>query len=132
MGSKTPQLQTLALNILSVCLGKQIRLEPEWPPREENSQVDLISRIIDYDDWRLDPVVFADLDKRWVHILLTGLPTLTIDKYLASTPDFLVQALKQLMLSPVIGKKKLTGGVHQSTLLPKCYSMLEKPRPMGH
>ena len=65
VGSKKPQLQTLALNILSVCLGNQIRLEPEWLPREENSQADLISRIIDYDDWRLDPLVFADLDKRW-------------------------------------------------------------------
>ena len=70
MGSKKPQLQTLALNIISVCLANQITLEPKWLPREKYSQDDLISRIIDYDDWRLDPVVFVDLDKRWgTHII---------------------------------------------------------------
>ena len=57
--------QTLALNIFSVCLANQIRLEPEWLLREENLQADFISRIVDYNDWRLDPVVFADLVKRW-------------------------------------------------------------------
>ena len=64
VGSIKLQLETLALNIFSVCLANQIRLEPEWLLREENLQIDLISRIVDYDDWRLDPVVFADLDKR--------------------------------------------------------------------
>ena len=75
-------------------------------------------------------MVFADLDKDGIHIPLIALPTLTINKYLALAPDFLVQVLKQLMLSPVIGEKKLTGSVHQSTLLPECYDMLEKPRPI--
>ena len=93
-------------------------------------QANLTSRIVVYDDWRLDSVVFADLDKDGIHIPLITLPTLTINKYLALAPDFLVQVLKQLMLSPVIGEKKLTGSVHQSTL--ECYDMLEKPRPMGH
>ena len=60
VGSKKPHLQTLALSIFSVCMANQIRLEPEWLPREENVQADLINRIVDYDDWRLDPVVFAD------------------------------------------------------------------------
>ena len=64
-GSRKPDLQTVALNIFSVCVINQIRLESEWLPREANEQADLISRIIDYDDWRLDPIVFADLDKRW-------------------------------------------------------------------
>ena len=49
-----------SLNIFSVCVINQITLEPEWLPKE----ADLISRIVDYDDWRLDPLVFAGLDKR--------------------------------------------------------------------
>ena len=80
----------IALNIFSVCLDNQITLEPEWLPREKYSQDDLISRIIDYDDWRLDSVVFADLDKRWdPYIINWFTDTYNRQIYLALTPDFL-------------------------------------------
>ena len=48
---------------------QNICLEPEWIPRERNELADYISRIIDNDDWFLDPAVFAALDDLWGHIL---------------------------------------------------------------
>ena len=35
----------------------RILLEPEWIPREENEIADYISRIVDYDDWALNPLL---------------------------------------------------------------------------
>ena len=43
----------------------QIRLEPEWIPRGLNERADYLSRIIDYDDWQLNPLVFSKLDNAW-------------------------------------------------------------------
>ena len=44
---------------------QNIRLEPEWIPRERNELADYISCIIDHDDWFLDPAVYAALDGLW-------------------------------------------------------------------
>ena len=46
-------------------LDYQIRLEPEWIPREKNERADYLSRIVDLDDWLLNPVIFAQLDVQW-------------------------------------------------------------------
>ena len=43
----------------------QIRLEPEWVPRELNEKADFLSRIVDHDDWYLNHTVFAWLDAMW-------------------------------------------------------------------
>ena len=64
-GSKKQILQEEALAIFAIGLNRQIRLEPEWIPREENEFADYLSRIIDYDDWMLNPVVFNELDGIW-------------------------------------------------------------------
>ena len=65
VGSKKAQLHELALKIFSIAVQNNIRLEPEWVPRELNERADYLSRIIDYDDWMLNPVVFADIDQIW-------------------------------------------------------------------
>ena len=64
-GSKTPHLQTEALAVFSLCIKHSIHLEPEWIPRSENQQADYISRLVDYDDWKLNPGLFAWLDSKW-------------------------------------------------------------------
>ena len=46
-------------------LSHQIHLEPEWIPRGQNEQADFISRILDFDNWMLDPLMFAELDHEW-------------------------------------------------------------------
>ena len=65
VGSKTALLQATALKIFSLSVQYQIRLEPEWIPRGLNERADYLSRIIDYDDWQLNPLVFSELDNAW-------------------------------------------------------------------
>ena len=64
-GSKKPILQEEALAIFAIGVNNQIRLEPEWIPREENEFADYLSRIVDHDDWMLNPAVFQELDLMW-------------------------------------------------------------------
>ena len=69
-GSGKPALQVEALGIFSLCVNNHIRIEPEWIPREENELADYYSRMVDYDDWMLNPEVFNWLDTIWGPILL--------------------------------------------------------------
>ena len=64
-GSRKPALQGEAMAILSIGLLQQIRLEPEWIPREENEFADYLSRLSDSVDWMLNPEIFEELDARW-------------------------------------------------------------------
>ena len=64
-GSKKSHLQEGALAIFEVCLSHSIRLEVEWIPRKENERADYISRIVDVDDWMVDPMLFQQLDALW-------------------------------------------------------------------
>ena len=65
VGSKKPHLHALALKVFSLSIHNNIKLEPEWIPRSLNERADLFSRIVDYDDWMLNPVVFAEVDRLW-------------------------------------------------------------------
>ena len=65
VGSAKPHLQSEAVSVFGLCLPNNIQLEPEWIPREENHIADYISRIVDHDDWSLDPIMFKTLDDLW-------------------------------------------------------------------
>ena len=65
VGSKKPLLHALATKVFTLSVQHNIRLEPEWIPRDLNERADALSRIVDYDDWMLNPVVFADIEKLW-------------------------------------------------------------------
>ncbi len=65
VGSRKPLLHAIALKVFSLVVSCQIHLEPEWIPRGRNEQADYLSRIVDYDDWFLNPLVFVDLDRAW-------------------------------------------------------------------
>jgi len=60
--NKKPILQQEALAIFNASVRSRIRLETEWVPRESNQIADHISRMIDYDDWMLNPVILRELD----------------------------------------------------------------------
>ena len=62
IGSTKPHLQSEADTVFGLCSATNIRLEPEWIPREENHIADYISRIVDQEDWSLDPIMFKTLD----------------------------------------------------------------------
>ena len=64
-GSPKAVLQVEALEIFAVCVDNSIRLEPERIPREQNELADYYSRIVDHDDYMLNPSVFAWLDELW-------------------------------------------------------------------
>ena len=65
VGSRKPELHEIALRVFSLAIECQIRLEPEWVPRELNERADFLSRIVDTDDWYVNPEVFAWLDTIW-------------------------------------------------------------------
>ena len=64
VGSRKPDLHAIALRVFNIAIQYQIHLEPEWVPRELNQRTDLLSRIVDYDNWYLNPSVFG-----WLHVM---------------------------------------------------------------
>ena len=65
MGSKKRPLHVVLRKIFKLCIHNQIHSEPEWIPRELKERVDYLSRIIDLDDWYLNPIIFNRVDKLW-------------------------------------------------------------------
>jgi len=64
-GSGKPALQAETLAIFSICMGNHIRMEPEWVPREQNQLADYYSRLVDSDDYMLNPNIFDWLNSFW-------------------------------------------------------------------
>ena len=65
VGSMKPHLQEGAMSIFQTCLQHCIKLEMEWIPRTKNELADYASRIVDFDDWQVNPGVFRLLDGLW-------------------------------------------------------------------
>eukprot|EP00731_Ephydatia_muelleri_P010160 Em0005g746a len=63
VGSGKPHLQVEALKVFKTCTRYNIRLEPEWVPRKMNQLSDYCSHVVDYDDWYVDPTVFAMVEE---------------------------------------------------------------------
>ena len=59
------ELQEEALRVFRTVLGNNICLELEWIPRELNKTEDMLSMIVDYDDWSMNPSIFSCLDCFW-------------------------------------------------------------------
>ena len=57
-GSSKVRLQSVAMSIFDFCLSNGISLEAQWILRSQNEKVDLLSRLVDKDDWRINPSVF--------------------------------------------------------------------------
>ena len=64
-GSKVENLQFLALNLFMICIESNISIDVKWIPREANSDVDTISKIIDYDDYSLNDSIYSRLNAKW-------------------------------------------------------------------
>ena len=63
VGSRKAHLQAVVLKIFALSVRCLVRVEAEWIPRELNMRADLLSRLVDLDDWMVNPTVFAELDK---------------------------------------------------------------------
>ena len=80
-GSRKQHLQLLALNIFKVCFRHSICLYMEWIPRMLNDKTDYVSRIRDFDDWKVNPQFSSGLMVYGVGIWWIGLPILTTHNY---------------------------------------------------
>ena len=58
-------LQSVALSIFRFCFSHGIALEAQWIPRSLNERADLLSRLVDKDDWWFNPSVFRLVDAKW-------------------------------------------------------------------
>ena len=65
VGSMVKELQDIALNVFLFNSQRRIQLDVIWLPREQNSQADFHSRIVDFDDYSLHDEVFFQLDELW-------------------------------------------------------------------
>lgn len=65
VGSSKPHLQKEAVAIYSLCHEAGIRFSAEWIPRHFNFKADYWSKVVDTDDWMLNPVHFRQLDILW-------------------------------------------------------------------
>ena len=65
VGSRKSELHEIALRVFSLSNEYQIRLEPEWVPKYLIEKADFLSGIPDYDDWYINPEVFAWSDMIW-------------------------------------------------------------------
>ena len=76
VGSRVKELQVLSADLFKLALSYEILLEPEWNPRSENELADYVSRIVDFDDWMINPKWFRLIESKWgVH---------TIDRFASS------------------------------------------------
>ena len=64
-GSRRPHLQDGAVAIYEECIQRSIKLEMVWIPREKNEIADYLSRIVDINDWQVDPELFWWLHNMW-------------------------------------------------------------------
>lgn len=64
----------------TLCGQHSISLEPEWILRELNIEADSLSRQVDYDDYMVNPDIFAALD-------IVGAPHCQQVLYLQDTPS---------------------------------------------
>ena len=65
VGNMKEDLQRLALRIFSMCLLNCITLEVEWIPRSANDRADFLSRVVDYDNWRVKRDYFLLAEEKW-------------------------------------------------------------------
>ena len=65
-GTKSPVLARMALDLWKWCLHHNILIEAQYSPGVLNIRADRESRVfLDHYDWKLDPLVFAELNQVW-------------------------------------------------------------------
>jgi hypothetical protein len=66
--SKVHESQSLVLTIFEFCAKNNTEIHTvciPWIPREQNTQADYLSRILDIDDWAISIEFFQFIDKLW-------------------------------------------------------------------
>ena len=63
VGSKKPELQEIALRIFQNCVKNAIQLDVQWVPRSKNEEADMLSRIVDFEDWGLSQELWEGIQE---------------------------------------------------------------------
>ena len=55
------------MSIFETCFHYSIKLEMDWIPRSDNDTADYISKVRDFDNWKVhvNPAIFHSLDRVW-------------------------------------------------------------------
>jgi hypothetical protein len=53
------------IEIFNLCIRKNISIEEEWIPREQNQTADAYSKVFNYDDWSISDKFFDFFNKLW-------------------------------------------------------------------
>jgi hypothetical protein len=61
-GSMVLELQDISLRLFDFCKLRNILLEVQWIPRDQNVKADLLSREVDFDDWGVSHHFFQFMD----------------------------------------------------------------------
>ena len=69
VGSRKAELQLIARRIFQFCVRNSMSLTVEWIPRGENTIADYISKMVDRDDWQVNPVLFQWLNNILAHTM---------------------------------------------------------------
>ena len=64
-GSMNTALHDMSLEIYKLCKARNIELDVQWVPREQNTKADTLSREIDFDDWGVSMLFFQFIDRIW-------------------------------------------------------------------
>ena len=62
IGSSKNNLQNISCDVNDICERHDIKLSPEWTPRDQNQKADDLSRYGDCDDWSVSDEVFPRLN----------------------------------------------------------------------
>ena len=119
-GNRKLILQEEALAIFTTCVNHHIRLEPEWIPREANEFADYLSKLVDYDDWMLNPKCSRSWIVGGAPIPLIGLPMRKIADLQGSILVTGTWGQKLWTHSHVTGVVRTTGGARPYTLSHVC------------
>ena len=65
VGSSKAHLQNIAIDIFQICLNYNIKLIPQWIPREKNELADDLSKVNDSDNWGIDFNCFKMLSRKY-------------------------------------------------------------------
>lgn len=64
-GSRKERLHKLATDVFYACMRHNVKLSCQWVPREHNQEADAVSKLVDRDDWKVNPKYFNILDQKW-------------------------------------------------------------------
>jgi hypothetical protein len=63
-------LQAIAKRIFDFCIQHKIPLESSWVSRDMNVEADADSKILDFDDWAVSPLVLQYFNNLWGPFLI--------------------------------------------------------------